>query len=162
MESEERQKPPEKVTLEEFRGLYAKRLEKCFQLDTKVPINLRGQEYILELDNRAAKGVLLDTDFNMLSSSLSVEVLNNPIILGALVYHGLREHHPEITQDEADRLIEFRKFPYIIGRIQHAMELFSPDMSDVTNEEIEKRKEAAMATLNPLTPQTNSGSGIGG
>lgn len=111
---------------------YQSRIRDTFQLDPKVEIKLGGVTWQLEYNNRAVKGVYTDTGFNLLSDQFSTDKnLTNPELLGSLLYHGLKRHHPEMTPDQADDLFTTRHYPYVIRQIQAALDSFLPDLSDL-------------------------------
>ena len=118
------------VSFQEYQEERRRRIERTFQLDPTVSITLKGKAYTLEYNNYAVKGILRDTLFNMLARGLDKEALESPDILGAALYWGLKTHHPDLSQDDADKLYTYRHYGYIISKITDAVSLFTADMSD--------------------------------
>ncbi len=111
--------------------LRRKRTLETFQLDPQVPIELKGKPYILELTNFAVKGILKDTGHNILSVGFGVEQMQDPEMMGALLRWALELNHPDLTQDDVDRMFSYRHYGYILEKLKAALDLFLPDMSDV-------------------------------
>lgn len=119
---------------------YQQRVKETFQLEPQVSITLKKQTFTLEYNNRSIKDVLKDSGFNLLADSLyasegASQPLENPEILGSLLYRGLQAHHPELTADDVDKLFTARHYPYVTAKIREALDLFMPDMSDVERDE---------------------------
>lgn len=106
-----------------------KEIEETFKLDPQVTIKLKGAEYTLEYNNLAIKGIYKDTGYNLLSTTLGKEQMDDPNIMGALMYYGLKTHHEDMTQEEADKLYTYRHMVYIMSRITSALQLFIPESS---------------------------------
>lgn len=123
-------KPDLKTLREERLKVYDDRVQQTFQLDPQVSVTLKGSAYVLEFNNRAVKDVLKDCGFNALRDPLSMEVMENPEILGSLLHRGLQTHHPDLTIDAVDQLFTSRHYPYIVNRLRAAMDMFLPDLSD--------------------------------
>lgn len=101
-----------------------------FQLDPVVTVTLKGKEFKLEYDLKAAKDVLQECGFNMLSTGI-LDAYDSPDILGSLLHRGLQRHQENLSRDDADRLFSMRQHPYITQMIEEALTLFNPDLSDV-------------------------------
>jgi hypothetical protein len=119
------------VSKEEAVKLNSERIQATFQLDPAVKITLRGKEYTLELTNYAVKGLYKDTGHNLLSLGFTLEAMQSAELLGALLYWSLNYNHPDLTQDDVDKLFSYRLYGYILDRLKVVVDLFLPDMSDV-------------------------------
>lgn len=121
----------------ELAGERAKRVMETFKLDPAIKITLRGVEYTLEYNNYAVKGVLADVGLNLLSDGFgNLDQIQNPDILGSLLFRGLEINHPELKQADADRLFTTRHYSYVLNRLRAALALFMPDMSDIEVEDV--------------------------
>ena len=145
-----------KPLTEEQVELRTKRIGETLKLDPTVIIMLKGKDYTLEFNNFAIKGILKDTGFNLMGSFLGTEEMENPEIMGAVLYYGLKTHHNELTQEECDKLYGYRHNVYILDKIREAIRLFLPDMSDIVRAE-EGEGEEAKEPVNPPKPLTPSG-----
>lgn len=101
-----------------------------FQLDPVVAVTLKGKAFTMEYDLKAAKDVLQDCGFNVLSMPM-LDAYDSPDILGSLLHRGLQRHQEGLSREEADRLFSMRQHPYITQMIEEALTLFNPDLSDV-------------------------------
>ncbi len=119
------------LSAKEAADLRVERIKETFQLDPVVTIVLKGHEYTMELNNYAIKGVLKDTGHNMLSAGFGIKEMQDPEVMGSLLRWALNCHHPELTQDDVDKLFTYRHYGYILDRLKVALDLFLPDMSDV-------------------------------
>lgn len=136
MTTEERQ--ASEVRLTEIR----RRLEETDRLDPKVEISLNGQTFTLEFNNRALKAILKSRGLNLIRDGLAMDTLSDPEVLSTILCEGLRVSKPDITEDEVDGLISFRKTPYIISRVRLALSLFMPEISDIDGEKPESERSA--------------------
>lgn len=136
------------VTRKELIETHDERVQDTFKLDPVVPITLKGKSYTIELNNFAVKEVMKATGFNVMAASFSPKEMENPDVMGALLYWGLKTHHEELTQVEVDKLFTFKHYPYVLNRLQAALEMFLPDLSDLTVEE-EKKDETPRPPLPP-------------
>ena len=134
------------VTKDEYGRIYRQRMGDMLQVDPQVSIKLGNQEYTLEFNNFAAKGILRDTGLNILTDSIPREKASDPEFIGSLIYWGLTTAQPEMSKDEVDKLIAVRNLLYIRGRVNLALDLATPDMSDV---EIEQPQEVEGPTQDP-------------
>ena len=134
-----------------------RRLEETFKLDPIVPIKLKGNNYTLEFNNFAVKEVMKQTGFNIMAKSFGMSEMENPEILGSLLFQGLLTNHPDLTQDSVDKLFTYRHYPYILERLRMALTLFMPDISD-----LQPREEGVTETeLDPTKRLALVGSGTG-
>ncbi len=106
-----------------------KEIGETFKLDPQVTIKLKGAEYTLEYNNFAVKGIYKDTGYNLLSTPLDKQQMDDPDIMGALLYYGLKTNHEDITQEQVDKLYTYRHMVYVMSRITSALELFLPESS---------------------------------
>jgi hypothetical protein len=111
--------------------LRRERVQETFQLDPLVIITLKGHDYTLEFNNFTVKCIYKELGINLLSEGIPMEAMQDPDKLGKLLLLGLQEHHPDLTQDAVDRLYTYRHYMYVLDRLQAALNLFMPDMSDV-------------------------------
>lgn len=153
---ERRIKPAPVMSDEERAAYYDQQLMEMEQLEPSVPIKLRGNDYTLEYNNRAVKEIFAATGLNLLSDPLGPH-LTNPTTLSALIYWGLKKHHPDLTTEESDDLFGPRLHLYIQSRIAKAMTLFLPDLKEMPP----RPKEADKASpLELLKPVDGSGTGV--
>ena len=133
-----------------------KEIEETFKLDPLVKIQLKGVEYTLEYNNLSVKGIYKDTGYNLLSTSLGKDQMDDPNVMGALLFYGLKTHHDAMTQEEADKLYTYRHVVYIMSRITTALELFVPASS---NKDLADPDEAGSPQVSedPTKPPVNSG-----
>jgi hypothetical protein len=135
---------PDTLTREQARDLRRTRIEQTFQLDPQVNITLKGKKYILELNNWAVKGILKQTTVNLMAAGdFGICQMQDPEVMGAILFWALASNQPDLTQDEVDKLYTFRHYPYILEKIKSALELFLPDMSDIQIEGARVQTEAA-------------------
>ncbi len=145
----------DKAALEQDR----KEIGDSFKLDPRVPIQLKGKEYTLEFNNFAVKGVYKDTGYNLLSTPLDKEQMNNPDIMGALLYYGLKTNHDDMTQDSADKLCTYIHQLYILSRLHAALDLFLPESAKKELEGLSDPGEAGSPQVaeDPTKPPVDSG-----
>ena len=134
--------------LEKVAAIRRQRVLETFQLDPLVKVMLKGKEYTLEFNNRAVKFIMKDTSLNLMSAGFGMDAMQDPEIMGALLFRGLQTHHPDLTQDEIDLLYSYRHFPYILQCLRQGLDLFLPDMSDVEAEEDQAGSQGEL----PLDP----------
>lgn len=103
------------------------------RVDPGVSISMRGDLYTLEVDNRCLINILKDTKVNILSAGLKRVDLEDPEVLGKILHRQLEFHHPDLTLEAVNRLIEGRKYIYITDKIFEALRLFWP--TPTTDEE---------------------------
>lgn len=104
-----------------------KQIEESFSLDPTVTVTLKNKPYTLEVNNYAIKGVLKDVGFNLLNEAFNRERMNDPRIMGSMLHWALKTHHPELSQDDADKLYTYRQQLYISGKLIQAIQLFLPE-----------------------------------
>ncbi len=146
------------VSIAEAIELRRERVQATFKLDPTVIITLKGVDYTLEFDNAAVKGVLKDTGYNMMSTAFSVDQMQDPDVMGAMLFRGLQHNHSDMTQEKADSLFSVRLYPYVLEKLRQSLALFLPDMTDV---DVEKPKEAAKESEDPTLQQAVAGSATG-
>lgn len=129
------------ISIKEAAELRKKRIEETFQLDPLTTIELKGKVYTMELNNFAVKGILKDTGYNLLSAGFGIREVQDPEILGAILYWSLVEHQPDLTQEAVDKLFAYRLYAYILEKLKVALDLFLPDMSDVQIEGARETQE---------------------
>ena len=145
---------PEQVKAAEARlAERRRRVLETFQLDPLVPIKLKGKDYTLEFNNWAVKKVLKETGFNVMSTGFGMEQMQDPVVMGNLLFNGLLTNHPDLTQDDVDRMYSFRHYPYILECLRIGLDLFTPDMSDVETAD----NPIPEITQDPSSPQTVAG-----
>jgi len=125
-----------------------------FKLDPYVKITLKGKEYTLEFNNTAAKGVYKDTGFNPISDALNFERWVDPEFIGAVLYHGLKCHHPDMTQEVADNLITMRQGLYIRDTLIKALTTPLPDIPD---DYVPDKESPIEIVTDPMQPPVPSG-----
>lgn len=106
-------------------------IEEYLQLDPVVPIKLgykdNQKDYKLEMNNFAVLGILKDTGYNLLSTGFTVGTMQDPAVLGSMLYWSLKTYHPELTEDEVSKLYTFRQSPYIISMLSRCLAFFAPE-----------------------------------
>ena len=127
-----------------------RQIEESFKLDPTVTVTLGDKKYLLEFDNTAAKEIFKAIAYNMLSDPDIVARLNDPNSVGVILYWGLKRHHPEITEEEADRLLTAKHRLYITSTLIQAMTGFVPDLA--TGDDKESPAEAVKDPTQPLVP----------
>ena len=137
-----------KVTSIKAAEIRRDRVDDLFQLDPTVTITLKKTEYTLEINNWAVKGVLKDTGVNLMSVGFGPEQMQDPILMGSILYWGLLTYHDTLTQEAVDKMYTYRHYAYVLSKVRKALELFLPDMSDVETDEATGRTE------DPQKPQT--------
>lgn len=150
----------EKTTLtpDERMDVIRLRVQDTGKLDPDITIRLDGKDWTLRYTNRAIKGILSDTGFNLLSVRLTTEDMANPETLGSLMFHGLRSRHPELTPEAVDEMLTVRHTLYIQAQVARALGLFFPDVADMPLAD-DTRPEAG--SEDPTQPPTDSGSATG-
>lgn len=121
---------------------HRERVDRTLQNDPLVKVSLKGNDYILELNNSCVKGIYKDCGMNLLSDTFDTRVMQDPEKMGCLLYWALKIHHPTMTQEDADNLISYRFFPYISVKLREVVSMFMPDLSDIkppAEEEEEKQ-----------------------
>jgi hypothetical protein len=113
---------------------YSKEVEKTTQLDSVVSITLDKKEYKLEFTNRAVKGVFDDTGYNILSQVFDRARMQDPKLMGSLLFRGLQKHHPDLTQEGVDDMFSLRHYPYILDRLTDAMDMYVPKRQELEEE----------------------------
>lgn len=113
-----------------FQEIRKERVQSTFKLDPQVEIVLKGKTYTLEFNNWAAKELTKAIGFNPLREPLSMGILSDPAQLGAVLLYGLLTNHPDLDQDQVDRLFTFRHIEYVISRLTLSLQMIMPDMSD--------------------------------
>lgn len=151
------------MTPEERQEIRKKRVEETFQLDPVVSIKLKQKDYTLEANNYAIKGILKDTAVNLMDTGFRKEQMNDPLLMGSMLFWLLRTNHPEMTQEESDKMYSFRHYAYVLQRLNIALDLFLPDMSDIDAQMARERMEAegregADGEKDPTKELTASGS----
>lgn len=106
-----------------------KRLHEATKLEPFTEIVLRGNVYKLEYDNRQVKGILADTDVNVLEG-FDGKKLNDPEFRTKLLYWGLKIHHPGLTEDQVDGLQPIRQAIYVTSKLSEALRAWFPDLTD--------------------------------
>lgn len=122
---------------EKYQSIISERLPQILKLDPTIAIVLRDKAYTMELDNKAAKDIFKDTGVNLLGDGLAIKDLN-PNLVGSIMFRSLQRHHKDVTQEFVDSVIEFKKYLYIRDKILQAIEMFFPDVSDITPKQEEK------------------------
>lgn len=151
------------MTSEKYAEIYNERVRATFSSDPLVPIELKGNTYSLEFNNKTVKELYKTTGVNLLESSFTKEQMQNPGILGIILYWALNTNHPDLTPDDVDKLFTLRHLPGILNRIRLAVDLFMPDMSDCvpTGVLTAKAKEEVAESEDPLERPVPFGSGTG-
>lgn len=109
---------------------FSERLPGLSKLDPKVEVKLGGKTWTLHFTNYAIKRVFEDTKHNLMTG-LKEEHLSNPVIFGAVLFRGMEQEHPELTQEVVDRMFSLRHYAYVREKVVEALELFYPDLSDL-------------------------------
>lgn len=132
------------------------RVQATFKLDPQVAITLKGKDYILEFNNYAVKGIFKETDFNLMGSAFTLAQMQNPRVMGVMLYYGLKTNHPDITEDEVDKLFTYRHYPYVLSKLRQAIGLFMPDLTDLVS-----KPEGSGLPEDPTLLPTPAGSDTG-
>lgn len=122
---------PRLVSRDEMIALRRSRVADTFKLDPIVKFKMGDKEYSLEFNNAAVKRIYRETGHSILADGFGVKAWGNPEILSETVLAGLLKHHPKMTMEEVDNLLDFRHTPYIMEVLRQALDYFMPDMSDV-------------------------------
>lgn len=109
------------------RNEYSDGVAETTKLDPAVSITLKGTLYKLEFTNRSVKNVFDDTGYNILQEKFDRSRMEDPKLMGSLVFRGLQKNHPDLDQDQADDLFTLRHYPYILDRLITALDMFMPD-----------------------------------
>jgi len=156
------------ITSEERRKIRKERVLELFKLDPLVPITLKGKEYILEFNNYAVKGVFKDTGLNIMKAGFGQEQMQDPEVMGAMLYWALKTNCTDFTQDDVDKMYSLRHYSYILERLREAIDLFLPDMSDIDAQIEQEKREAGLLEANdggegadPLSKTVVNGSATG-
>ena len=124
------------ISKEEARELRQMRVQDTWKLDPQVKVMLKGKEYVIEFNNYAVKEIFRsEKQINIMKDGVTMETLQDPEALSLLLYWGLKEHHPDLTQDELDRLFTYKHYGYIVNKLTSALDMFTPDMSDVNEQD---------------------------
>lgn len=118
-------------TREESLAIRRQRVQETFKLDPDVIITLKGKKYTLEMNNYAVKEVLRDTGVNLMRDGLSRDSMVDPHIVGSILFRSMQLHHPDLTQDDVDKLYTLRHYSYVLDTLRQVVDLFMPDMSDI-------------------------------
>lgn len=143
-------------SVEDVVKIRRERVQQTFKLDPTVMITLKGKEYTLELNNYGVKQVLKDTGFNIMKDGFGQEQMQDPEVMGSLLFRALETNHPDLTQDLVDRLYSYRLYPYILEKMRTVLDLFMPDMSDVLAEQTPDGGPM-LVVEDPTQPQTLAG-----
>jgi hypothetical protein len=118
----------------EYLQLRRDRIKDTFQLDPVTPITLKGQQYKIEFNNWTVKEILKDLGVNLLSEPVGFDILKDPEKLGRLLFWALSTNHPELKQEDVDKMFTLKHLLYVRNCIGEAMELYLPDMDDIAVE----------------------------
>lgn len=132
------------------------KVQETSKLDPEVPLSLGGRSWILVYNNWALKGIFADTGINILGVPLTSKEFSDPVLAGAVLYWGLRTRHPEVTQEEVDKLFTTRHYLYVQSQVFQALQLFYPDIEDMP-----KVTGEGVVEEDPTKPPVVSGSVIG-
>lgn len=90
-----------------------------------VRVELGGKEYTLRYTLAACKAAKVEFG----GSILSLETLGklDEDNVAKLFWYGLQEHHPEITVEQIEAMIEFRSLPYYMSKYYEAIKIALPD-----------------------------------
>lgn len=143
----------------ERHALVRQRVQETSKLDPKIPLSLDGREFVLLYTNRAVKGILEDTGINILQSPLGTAEMEDPKVLGSVVFRGLQAKHPDLTSEAVDEMITFRHLMYIQSQVMAALGLFYPDVADLPVLEKDARPE--VGSEDPTHGRAANGSATG-
>lgn len=115
----------------ELLNLHKERVLDTFKLDPQVKITLKGNEYTLEVNNWAVKQIYKETKFNLLSSGFKLAQMEDPELMGVMLFYSLVTNHPELTQESTDKMFTYRHYPYILDRMKEAISLFMPELPEI-------------------------------
>lgn len=143
------------MTAEDLAAIRRERLIETTRLDPQIPIILKGQKYTLEMNNFAVKGILKDTGHNIIKLGVGLDQLTDPVVVGSILFWALRTGHPDLTQDDVDKLYTHKHYAYVMERLVETVRLFLPDMTGL--------EETPMKGLadDPLKPSAPNGSATG-
>jgi hypothetical protein len=146
-------KQPRAVTPDEMMKLRRERITEMFassSIDPAVSFVFQGKTYKMEFDNAGMKYVMSTTGHNILTDGMRDEHFGDPNILGAVVHAGLMIHHPEITLEAVDRMLNPRFFPFFMSKVIESLKWFMPDMSDVVVPDETKPVEGELVDTDPI------------
>lgn len=130
-----------KVPQAEYTKIRSERIQPLFQLDPTVTITLKGAVYKLELNNWAVKGILRDTGVNLMQVGFGIAEMQSPELLGSFLCWSMRTHHPEMEQEQVDKLFTYRHYSYVLDKLKTCIDLFLPDMDDLEVDKATGRTE---------------------
>lgn len=124
--------------------LFISRLPEVMALDPKVPFRFMNQDLQLEMNNVALMGIYKDTGINILGDGFKAIQLDNPEVVGVVLFRALNQNHPDITQEQVNKAINARQYFYIRERIMESLSLFMPK-----EEETPEKKQGDETKDNP-------------
>lgn len=130
-----------KVTSEQYLQLFKERVQETSKLQPQVSIQLKGNSYVLEYNNSGIIQVLKDKGLNLLTQPITKDMMYDPVFLGYILYIGLGQHHPDLTEGAANELFTLRHYAYISNRIKEALDAFMPDLSDLEVSDLKEEGE---------------------
>lgn len=149
------------MTRQEKNALHRLRLEETSKSDPKVLIHLGGKDYFLEYTNRAVKDVMVHLGVNLLKDPFKLEDMQDPERFAKILFLGLRANHPDLTEDSMDDLITVRMWPYMMGCINTATQLFMADLSDIEENQSSETTEGKDPMNRPTLNGSNTGASVG-
>lgn len=112
--------------------MVTERVKALCKIDPYVIITLRDKQFKLEFNLKAMKAILAELDVNLLAGGkIERALLDDPNVISKLVHIGLRQHHPELTEDAVDELVSIKHYYYILEALTEALTAAFPDMTGV-------------------------------
>lgn len=130
-----------KVTSEQYLQLFKERVQETSKLQPQVPIMLKGAHFTLEYNNSSVIQILNDKGLNLLTQPITKDMMYDPVFLGYILHIGLKEFHPDLTQEQANNLFTLRHYAYVSSRIKEAIDAFMPDLSDLEVSDLKEEED---------------------
>lgn len=147
------------MTPEERRAVTKARVQELLKLDPQVTIKLKGNDYTLEMNNWAVLGILKDTGYNLNSAGFGTEQMQDPTIMGCILFWAMQTHHPDLSLEAVNKLFTYRHMQAIFDKIMECITLYSADVSDLV--EPDDRKVFDDLGADPQKPSAANGSATG-
>lgn len=126
---------------------YLKRVLDLSRMDPHVLIRLDGKDYKLEYTMYSAKLIKDELGIDMLKP-IDYEQGRDFGNLFGLIRHGLAKHHPELSEEDIQKIVSPRMFMYYAAIIREAMDLmYPPEEEGAAREGGDDPRESLQETL---------------